>query len=252
MIKKLIPAGVINRVNLLINKGDKYKCSFCEYNAKRMLPIGEDLPVLIEKEVIGGGLRDGICVKCGSFDRERLIHVYLKYEFKLEEHKDIKILHIAPEKNLSNYILDLNLNYTCGDLFTEGYEYPSHVADMNVLSLPFDENHFDLVICNHVLEHIPNDTDAMKEIYRVLKSSGKAILQVPISNNTQETFEDFSIIDPNEMERAFGQFDHVRIYGQDYSDRLSSVGFSVDRVNISKKYQKVGLSLKEDIFITTK
>lgn len=79
---------------------------------------------------------------------------------------------------------------------------------MNVLDLNFRDNHFDLFLCNHVLEHIPEDIRAMKEIFRVLKPGGHALLQVPISKNSAETVEDFTIEDPKKREELFGQFDH--------------------------------------------
>lgn len=144
------------------------------------------------------------------------------------------------------------VKYICGDLFTEGYKYPDYVQNMNVLDIPYDDDFFDFIICNHLLEHVPNDFDAMKELFRVLKPNGKAILQVPISKNSDKTFEDFSVTNPKEREEVFGQFDHVRIYGQDYVDRLSSVRFNVERINISEKYEKYGVCIDEDIFIGIK
>ena len=109
-----------------------------------------------------------------------------------------------------------------------------------------------MIICNHVLEHIPNDLEAMKELYRVLKVGGVAVLQVPISKNSFTTFEDPSVIDPNEREKTFGQSDHVRIYGQDYVDRLISCGFKATRINISEEYSHWGVDIEEDIFIAEK
>ena len=253
-VKKLIPDKVRRGLKLRLNKGNKYVCPFCHYQAKKLAPIGLSIPVLKEKQVVGGGYRLGGCLKCGSFDRERLILVYFEMELKLfERNRDIKILHIAPEKKLTRVLLERYLeNYICGDLFTPGYEHADHVQNINVLDIPFEDNYFDLVICNHVLEHIPNDIDAMKELYRVLKIGGTAILQVPISRNSEVTFEDFSITDPKEREVVFGQFDHVRIYGQDYPTRLEKSGFKVERINISKKYEKIGLNQDEDIFIGRK
>src|SRR5690606_19939096 len=140
----------------------------------------------------------------------------------------------------------------CGDLFTEGYEYAAHVQNMNVMDIPYGDHHFDYVLCNHVLEHIPEDTKAMKEIFRVLKPGGSAILQVPISKNSAQTVEDFTIEDPKKREELFGQFDHVRIYGQDYVNRLESAGFKVNRLNISQKYQKLGVNPEEDLFVCEK
>jgi len=253
-IKKIIPNKVKRELRLILNKGDIYVCPFCHYQAKNLSPTGLSIPVLKEKEVIGGGYRLGGCFKCGSTDRERLIYLYLDKVYKLfGRGKEIKILHIAPEKTLSDVLLNQNFkNYVCGDLFTPGYNYPEHVINLNVLSIPFDDNYFDLIICNHVLEHIPNDIDAIKEIYRVLRNGGIAILQVPISKNSEVTFEDFSITDPKEREIVFGQFDHVRIYGQDYPTRLEKSGFKVERINISENYDKFGLNKEEDIFIGKK
>jgi SAM-dependent methyltransferase len=217
-------------------------------------PIGLDIPVLNEKQVIGAGIRPGGCYNCGSTDRDRLVYIYLKEKLKIfDGGKDKSILHIAPENILSNKLLEFGFsNYVCGDLFAEGYKYPDHVQNMNLLNLPFDENTFDLMICNHVLEHIPNDLEAMKEIHRVLKFGGQAILQVPISKNSEKTLEDFTITDPKEREHAFGQFDHVRIYGQDYVSRLTKSGFKVNRVNISQEYENYGLNINEDLFIAIK
>jgi hypothetical protein len=102
------------------------------------------------------------------------------------------------------------------------------------------------------LEHIPTDVDAMKELHRVIKRGGRAILQVPISKNTLQTFEDFSVTDPKQRENVFGQFDHVRIYGQDYAQRLEQSGFKVNRINISTEFINSGLNKDEDIFICEK
>lgn len=93
---------------------------------------------------------------------------------------------------------------------------------------------------------------AMKELYRVLRQGGKAILQVPISKNSNETFEDFSITDSKQREMTFGQFDHVRIYGQDYSQRQTLAGFSVNRINLSHEFRTYGLAKDEDIFVGEK
>lgn len=254
ILKKAIPNNLKKRVKLFLHKGNKYHCPICNYDSKDLYTRGLDIPIIREREVVGSGLRNAGCYKCDSTDRERLIYTFLKEEMKIfHENLEKNILHIAPEKNLLKIFIQSGFkNYQSGDLFTEGYEYPDFVKNMNILNLPFDENTFDLIICNHVLEHVPNDLDAMKELYRVLKKGGKGILQVPISINTFETFEDFSITDPQKREMMFGQFDHVRIYGQDYSDRLSSVGFKVNPINISKEFGRYGLDEREDIYVVMK
>ena len=249
-IKKMIPESLHVRFKLLLHKGDRYICPFCGYSAKDLFPYGYDSAVLEEKQVIGGSLRKAGCYKCGSSDRERLIYIYLKERMHLfTSDKQKKILHIAPESNLSAVMLNIAFDeYVCGDLFTEGYNYPKHVKNINILDIPYSDNYFDLLICNHVLEHIPDDLRAMRELNRVLKEGGKAILQVPISKILSTTFEDFSVTTPKQREAVFGQFDHVRIYGQDYTERLEISGFKVKRINISDSFKKYGLNKEEDIF----
>jgi len=203
------------KIKAYFHKGNKYICPFCNYQAKDLEPLGLEFPVLKEKEIIGAGRRNSGCYCCGSQDRERLIYLYLKDYMRIFEKADkIKILHFSPEKELCRALRkgDFQL-YLCGDLYTKGYSYPSYVKDMNVLDIPHEDNFFDLIICNHVLEHIPNDLDAMKEICRVLKKGGKAILQVPISKKFHTTFEDSNIKTPKQRELAFGQSDHVS-FGQ--------------------------------------
>lgn len=142
----------------------------------------------------------------------------------------MKILHFAPEQAFYKKFRKMkNLNYTTTDL-------NSPIADVkaDICNLPFKDNEFDFIICNHVLEHIPNDTKAMQEIYRVLVPGGTAILQVPYKADLSETFEDDSITDPKERAKIFGQYDHVRVYGMDYFTKLQSVGFKVNAVDYTQ------------------
>jgi SAM-dependent methyltransferase len=252
-LKKILPVRLKQQIKLIIHKGNRYICPFCNYSARDLSVIGYDFPVLREKQVIGGGKRYGGCYKCGSSDRERLIYLYLKEKLDIFKSKNKSILHIAPEKHLSRVLLDFKFDeYVCGDLFAEGYNYPEYVKKIDVLDIPYKDNTFDLIICSHVLEHIPDDLSAMKELYRVLKRGGLAILQVPISANSSETFEDSSVIDPRQREIIFGQYDHVRIYGQDYFRRLEKSGFKVNRINLYSEFMKYGLNRDEDIFVCEK
>jgi predicted SAM-dependent methyltransferase len=253
IIKKIIPTNLKDSIKSMLDRRENYTCPFCNHTSKDLMRIGYDLEVLIKKQVVGGGKRMAGCANCGSSDRDRLIYIYLKEKIKFFTNKNKGILHFAPEKYLSNKILEFGFdNYVCADYFTEGYQYPKHVLNINVLNIPFQDNTFDLVLCNHVLEHIPTDKDAMKELLRVLKVGGQAILQVPISKNSAQTYEDFSITDPKQREILFGQFDHVRIYGQDYLTRLKDAGFKVTKLNISEEFAKYGLNKDEDIFICIK
>ena len=136
------------------------------------------------------------------------------------------MLHVAPEQVFYQKFKQFqHWDYTTTDLY-------SPLADVvaDIRNLPFEDQSFDLILCNHVLEHISDDRKAMIELYRVLKKGGTLIAQVPIDENRQITFEDNSITDPGERTQVFGQYDHLRIYGQDYYQRLASVGFSVKRI----------------------
>jgi SAM-dependent methyltransferase len=133
------------------------------------------------------------------------------------------VLHIAPEQPfLKRFKKMKNLAYTTADL-----ESPIADVKMDIRQMPFEDNTFDALICNHVLEHIDNELQATKEIYRVLKPGGWAILQVPLDISLEETYEDHEITNPREREKLFGQYDHVRLYGKDYPRRLELSGLKV-------------------------
>ncbi len=254
IVKKIVPPSAKRKIKLMQHSGDRFTCPLCGYKCKDFAPFGLEFPVIEERQIVGAGLRDALCYSCGSTDRERLVFLYLKNKTNLfEEPEKKRILHMAPEKNLTSIMLKSGFErYVCGDLFMEGYSYPDHVQNMNVLNIPYEDDFFDLVICNHLLEHVPDDRAAMKELHRVLKSNGMGILQVPISLNSPQTFEDFSVTDPQQREIVFGQFDHLRIYGQDYPDRLSEAGFVVERSNYASEYSRYGVNDDEDIFVVRK
>lgn len=172
-----------------------------------------------------------------SLERHRLIWLYLKNETDFFTAPK-KVLHIAPEQCfLKLFKNQKNLSYTSADLY-------SPIADVkaDICDLPFNDNIFDVVFCNHVLEHINDDKKAMSELYRVLKPGGMGIFQIPQDLSLAKTYEDFSISSKEERKKHFGQYDHVRVYGKDYFDRLRKVGFIVTEVDYSK-------SLSEDLII---
>lgn len=163
-----------------------------------------------------------------SLERHRLMWLFLKDKTDFFTTPK-KVLHIAPEQCfIKLFKKQQNLDYLTADL-------NSPIADIkaDILDLPFDDNSFDVVICNHVLEHITEDQKAMSELYRVMKKGGFGIFQVPQDLNLLKSYEDFSITNPKERAIHFGQYDHVRIYGQDYFNRLEKVGFKVYQINLS-------------------
>ena len=164
-----------------------------------------------------------------SLERHRLIWLYLKNETDFFSAPK-KVLHIAPEQCfLKLFKKQKNLSYTSADLY-------SPIADVkaDICDLPFNDNVFDVVFCNHVLEHIKDDTKAMSELYRVLKPGGLGIFQIPQDLSLAKTYEDFSITSSKDRKKHFGQYDHVRVYGKDYFDRLRAVGFKVHEIDYSK------------------
>jgi predicted SAM-dependent methyltransferase len=141
-----------------------------------------------------------------------------------------KVLHFAPEQEFyKRFKKQSNLDYTTTDLY-------SPLADVkaDICNLPFEDNTYDIILCNHVLEHIPDDTKAMQELYRVLKPGGMGIFQIPQDIKRATTFTDDSITDPKERAKIFGQYDHVRIYGMDYFNKLRSIGFQVEEVKYTE------------------
>ncbi len=165
-----------------------------------------------------------------SLERHRLLWLYLKNETDFFTDNK-KVLHFAPEQAFYKRFKGMeNLDYTTTDL-------NSPLADVkaDICNLPFKENEFDVILCNHVLEHIPNDTKAMQELYRILKIGGMGIFQIPQDVSRQTTFEDNRITDKKERAKIFGQYDHVRVYGLDYFDKLRAIGFKVEAVDYTAK-----------------
>lgn len=167
-----------------------------------------------------------------SLERHRLMWLFLKDETDFfTATKKLKVLHIAPEQCfLDIFRKQKNLDYTTSDL-----ESPIADVKADICDLPFEDNSFDVVFCNHVLEHITDDIKAMQELFRVLKKSGFGIFQIPQDISRKITFEDDTITDRKERAKIFGQYDHVRVYGLDYFDKLRSVGFRVDELDYTKK-----------------
>ena len=165
-----------------------------------------------------------------SLERHRLLWLYLQNETDFFE-KKMKVLHFAPEAAFLKKFKKLkNISYDTIDL-------DSPLADIkaDICDLPIKNGSYDFILCNHVLEHIVDDNKAMKELYRVLKKGGTGIFQIPLNMSYKQTYEDFTITDPKERNKAFGQYDHVRVYGMDFFERLKNVGFKVEKCEYTSK-----------------
>ncbi len=242
--------------NLLSHWGFKYKCPFCGFHSRKLNPIGIDNPTIRRYQIIGAGLRNAGCPKCGSTDRERLVYTYLKQGLDIFNKPQTRVLHIAPEMIIANQFVAHGFkNYICGDFYAEGQhaDYSKDfVKHMDVQNLPFADNSFDLIICNHVLEHVYDEKKAIQELFRVLAEGGLAILQVPISLTLEKTISDTTITDGAILEEKFGQKDHIRLFGMDYKHILESQGFTIQELKLQQKHPKYGLNPNEILFIGRK
>ena len=222
IILKIIPRPLLIRLSYIARpvlafflKGDKFTDPIDGKRFKAFLPYGY------------GNQRDNVLSPSTlSLERHRLLWLYLKNETNFFS-KNLKILHFAPEQAFYKRFKNMrNLDYVTTDL-------NSPLADVkaDICNLPFKNNEFDVILCNHVLEHIPDDTKAMQELYRVLKVGGMGVFQIPQDLNRAITFENDSITDKKARAKIFGQYDHVRVYGLDYFDKLRSIGFKVEVVD---------------------
>jgi SAM-dependent methyltransferase len=215
-------------------------CPVCGKSSRRFRPFGLSLR------------EEAQCIHCGALERHRLLWLYLSKRTDLFDGKPKTMLHIAPESCLESIFRQrLGDNYITADLFSSKV-----MVKMDVTDIHYPDQSFDVIYCSHVLEHVQNDRRAMKEFYRTLKDRGWAILLVPI--DAEETFEDPSIVEPEERLRAFGQEDHVRRYGPDYADRLREAGFRVQVTTVADLAQqdeirRMGLTRASgDIYFCTK
>ena len=177
-------------------------------------------------------ISDGTCPSCGSCSRHRLLFLYMQSEPALLA-ANTKLLHFAAEPCFAiKFRNNPSLDYTTVDLSAAGVDVHTDITRMI-----FKDNSFDLIICVHVLEHIPDDNAAMKELQRVLRPGGSALIMVPYNANGI-TDEDPSVVDPRERTRRFGQFDHVRVYGRDVKDQLQKASFAVNEIRPVQKMSK--------------
>ena len=204
----------------LIFRGNKVACPVCDNQFSTFLSYGSSVA---HRENV-------LCPNCLSLERHRLMWLYLQRETGFFTDQ-LKVLHMAPEQCFYGRFKKLkNLDYLCGDLYS-----PLADVKFDLHDIPFEDNRFDVIFCNHVLEHVEDDHQCMKELYRVLKPGGFAILQVPIDYSRETTYEDKSITSPEDREKHFWQKDHLRLFGRDYPDKLAAAGFNVKQIQMARE-----------------
>jgi SAM-dependent methyltransferase len=226
----------------LIYKGNKVQCNVCDMKFRKFLSYGAE----------GHHRENVLCPNCLTLERHRLMWLFLQKKTNFFK-DDLKVLHIAPEQCFySIFRTQRNLKYLTADLYS-----PLADVKMDLHNAPFEDNSFDVVFCNHVLEHVEDDKKCMSELYRVMKPGGFGIFQVPIDYTRENTYEDKSITSPEDREKHFWQKDHVRLYGLDYPTRLSAAGFKVTCDKIAKEIsveesEKLRLPMEEEVYYCVK
>ncbi len=202
---------IASKILALFYLGNKVECPVCNHHYRKFLPYGYVTP------------RDNaLCPNCLSLERHRLMWIFLKEKTNFFSDK-LKLLHVAPEYCFINRFEKFtNIDYITADL-----ESPLAKVKMDVQNIPFPDNHFDLIFCNHIMEHVDDYIMALKELHRVLKPGGWGIIQSPINEKRETTYEDKTITSENEREKHFGQKDHLREFGKDYASQLEKGGFEV-------------------------
>lgn len=222
----LIPRPLLIRLSYgvrpliaLFLKGNRHTDPIDGKSFRRFLPYGYERP---RENVLSPSTL--------SLERHRLLWLYLQGETDFFK-KPLRVLHFAPEQAFYKRFRAVHqIDYTTTDLNSPLADVKADITD-----LPFADNLFDVILCNHVLEHIPDDGKAMEELHRVMKPGGWGIFQVPQDLGRETTYEDDAITDKRERARIFGQYDHVRIYGRDYFDKLRKVGFKVTEVDYTAR-----------------
>lgn len=212
-----------NKVNRL---GKNKTCYICQNTFFYFLPYANGIKLssfIQDLKIIGSDRKNFSCPYCWSHDRERHLFMYID-TLSLWKELTGRVLHFAPEKHLSRKIEGIQAEkYVKADLYSED----KAVEKIDITAIPYPDDYFNFLICNHVLEHIDALETALSEIYRVLNKGGMAILQTPYSSILANSFQDKNINTDILREKFYGQNDHVRVFGQDLFDKLEAIGFTL-------------------------
>jgi SAM-dependent methyltransferase len=228
--------AVVFAVLSLLYAGSRYGCPVCECGCRRWVSVG--FPNLL-------------CPHCSAFERQRLLALYLENEAQIGTRR-LTLLHFAPEASMMRYFgRHPNIEYIGGDL-----DPPRGAIRLDLTDIALESDSVEILICSHVLEHVPDDARAMQEMRRVLRPGGRALIMGPVEYERSTTYEDPSIVSPTARAAAFGQSDHVRVYGADFEQRLRDAGFDVDASRYatqlpSETVERCGLDRDEILYVCT-
>ncbi|HRZ43231.1 MAG TPA: class I SAM-dependent methyltransferase [Bacteroidales bacterium] len=201
------------------------------------------------------------CPNCQSQQRQRLLWLYLHKKLQLFDGQHKSVLEIAPELPFFRLFSQSDsIDYYPCDKFPQQLKYtdfPGDIVEADLCALPWPDSVFDMILCSHVLEHVTDDHQALRELYRVLKSTGLLLIQAPVSYDLESTLEDSGNSTPEQRETLYGQQDHYRRYGRDIEKRIQRAGFSADTFDCRKNYTPdeiilFGLDPWEKIYLCTK
>lgn len=211
------------KVAPLLYIGNNVECPVCEKSYRKFLPYGSN--TTYRKNVL--------CPNDLTLERHRLIWLYLKNDTDFFT-KRKSILHIAPEQCfLDKFKANVKFDYVTADL-------ESPIADLHfdIHNIPIESNLYQVIFCNHVLEHVEDASQCLSELYRVMQPGGWGIFQVPQDFNRAETYEDPSITSPEEREKHYWQKDHLRLFGTDYPEWLKKAGFEVEEFSVKEQFSE--------------
>ena len=218
-------------------RGNAVSCPVCEKSFSKFLSYGSKV-----------AHRDNVlCPYDLTLERHRLMWLYLKSHSNFFTQADLAVLHMAPEQCfIDRFKAQQNLNYLTADIV-------SPIADMHfdLHHIPLENDRFDVIFCNHVMEHVQNPIQCMSELFRVLKPGGWAIMQVPQDFTRETTYEDPSIVSEADREKHYWQKDHVRLFGKDYPSYLERVGFQTTAFDLNAHYTQEEIArfrlMKEEV-----
>ncbi len=271
-IRKYIPLALKERARALQHQvqliNARHYCPVCESRVVSFLPLPEFFRENQQKYGFPFASDDGetcneaayLCPSCQATDRDRLYALFLNgYVTELESAEPVQIVEFGPSAPLSAFIKRIikssgkDIRYRTADFLTDNVDDKVDITDLQ----SYQTNQFDFFICSHVLEHVPDDRKALRELHRILKPGGKAILMVPIILSIDEIDEDVDVMDEAERWRRFGQDDHLRLYSKKgFLERVRQAGFKVNELGKEffgeDLFERSGITSQSVLYIVEK